>query len=196
MARVIVHNIFPGTNRAPESAWQRIVRDSSPEMEAFMQRQAERKARAQEGVTRADALRERVNSAKKILKKWGESAYNGRASNAGELVKTMRAQYGLAAGAVNQGNINNHNDWMAKAREAESTANEAVNSIERQCVELAKLKAKVLPSRDYTTSEMSETQFIAFAQKQGARQGLIDAYKNGRISRSALMNILADAYAR
>jgi hypothetical protein len=188
MSRVIVHNLFPGANRAPGSAWQRIVRanDSSPEMQAFMERQAERRARAQEGVTRGDALMVRVVAAKKILKKRGELAYNGRASNANEFVKTMRASYGLALNAVSQGNINSHNDWMTKAREAESTANEAVNALERQAS----------GARDYSYNGMSEAAFIAFAREQGARQGLIDAYKNGRISRSALISILDDAYAR
>jgi hypothetical protein len=110
-------------------------RDSSPEMQAFLARQAARRAVAQEGVTRADALLRRVVAAKKVLKGRGESPFNGRAANARDYVITMRAQYGLAGLAVTQGNVNAHNEWLEKARKAESEANEAVNATERQAGE-------------------------------------------------------------
>lgn len=120
--KVVIHNHLP-------------TRDASPEMQAFLERKAAKIAEAKAGEARMDQLLARVKVAKKIIKKRGDTPYNGYAAGAERYVTGARAMFGLAINSLNNGAMYKHEEMMAKTVEPEKIANEATQAIERQAAE-------------------------------------------------------------
>ena len=85
--------------------------DSSPEMEAFKQRQAAKKQEAEKRVAQAEVLVKQYEDIRKRFKKAGELGPNSMSST-GQLCTKARASYGLALNVVSNG-TGKYEDWVA-----------------------------------------------------------------------------------
>lgn len=111
------------------SLMERARADSSPEMQAFMQRQAQRRAKAEAGELKCQTLIDRATAATKRARKLEYTITPGRASNALHDSKMAKASFGLAIGAMS--NSISYDDWMSKAEAAFSKAASSVDDLER-----------------------------------------------------------------
>ncbi len=122
MTRVVIHNHLP-------------ARDASEGVKGMMERKAAMVAQAKAGEDRMTGLLARVAAARKALKKRGETPHNGYAAQSDHMVKQARASFSLVINELNNGALYKFEEMMAKTKEPERLANEAVASIERQAAE-------------------------------------------------------------
>lgn len=119
MKKIVIHNHLP-------------AQDASEGMKAFIERKAAKVAEAKTGEERMTRLLERVKVAQKTTKKRGESLHHGYAANAESMVKQARASFSLVVRQLNDGALYKFDELMARAKDSEDKALEAVAAIERQ----------------------------------------------------------------
>jgi hypothetical protein len=108
------------------------TRDASEGAKGMMERKAAMVAEAKSGEDRMSKLLDRVKAAQKTIKKRGETPHNGYAAQSEHLVKQARAKFSLVINQLNDGALYKFDQLMAGTKDPERTANEAVQSIEKQ----------------------------------------------------------------
>lgn len=105
--------------------------DGSPEVAAFLERKAARKALSEAGIAKTNLLMAQVEAHLKSLKKQNRTPSNGRASGAKDQVKTARAHFGLALNSLDNGDTQKYDRWMASAAMELTKAEGYVQALEQ-----------------------------------------------------------------